>query len=98
MSLELSSRQKFLLKTEPYRVEKFWMFVTYTASNLIRNILTLRGCFHSEVYQWISLLRGEEQKKRRFPTLPKKCLEKVIKPFDDGWPEYDETFIDVQML
>jgi hypothetical protein len=41
------------------------------------------------------LLRGEEQK-RGPPTSPKKCLEIVVEPFDDGWSEYEETFIDVQ--
>jgi hypothetical protein len=24
------------------------------------------------------------------PAYPKKCLEVVIKPFDNGWPEYDK--------
>ena len=41
----------------------------------------------------LGLLRGEEQK--RGPP-PKKCSEVVVEPFDDGWPEYEETFIDVQ--
>ncbi len=30
-------------------------------------------------------------------TPPKKCSEIVDIPFDDGWPEYEETFIDVQV-
>jgi hypothetical protein len=34
--------------------------------------------------------------KRGPPAPPKKCSEVVVVPFDDGWPEYDETFIDVQ--
>jgi hypothetical protein len=35
----------------------------------------------------LDLLRGEEQK--RGPPAPlKKCSEVVVKPFDDGWPEY----------
>jgi hypothetical protein len=43
----------------------------------------------------LGLLRGEEQK-RGPPAPPKKCSEVVVVPFDDGWPEYEETFIDVQ--
>jgi hypothetical protein len=47
----------------------------------------------------LKLLRGEEQ--RRDPPAPlKKCTEVVVEPFDDGWPEYEEAFIfiDVQTL
>ena len=25
-----------------------------------------------------------------------KCPEKVVEPYDDGWPEYEDAFIDVQ--
>jgi hypothetical protein len=44
----------------------------------------------------LGLLRGEEQK-RGPPAPPKKCLETIVEPFDDGWPEYEENFIDVQV-
>ena len=30
------------------------------------------------------------------PAPPKKYSEVVVEPFDDGWPEDEETFIDVQ--
>jgi hypothetical protein len=43
----------------------------------------------------LGLLGGEEQK-RGTPTPPKKCSEIVVEPFDDGWSEYEETFIEVQ--
>ena len=43
----------------------------------------------------LGLLQGEGQK-RGPPTPSKKCLKTVVEPFDDGWPEYEETFIDVQ--
>lgn len=26
----------------------------------------------------------------------KKCAETVVEPFDDGWPEYEEPFVNVQ--
>ena len=44
----------------------------------------------------LGLLRGEEQK-REPPAPPKKCLETVLEPFDDDWPEYEKTFIDIQV-
>jgi hypothetical protein len=45
----------------------------------------------------LDLLRGEEQK--RGPPVPlKKCSVVVVAPFDDGLPEYEEAFIDVQTL
>jgi hypothetical protein len=40
-------------------------------------------------------MRGEEQK-RKPPAPPKKMFGKSCRPFDDGWPDYEETFIDVQ--
>jgi hypothetical protein len=43
----------------------------------------------------LGLLRGGEQKCGP-PTPPKKCSEIVIKPFDDGWPAYEESFTMVQ--
>jgi hypothetical protein len=45
----------------------------------------------------LGLLQGEDLK-RGPPTPPKKCFEKVFEPFDDGWPEYGETFIDMHAL
>ena len=43
----------------------------------------------------LGLFQGKGQKSGP-PTPPKKCLETLVEPFDDGWPEYEETFIDVQ--
>jgi hypothetical protein len=39
----------------------------------------------------LGLLRGDEQK-LELPTPPKYYLETVVETFDDGWPEYEETF------
>jgi len=33
--------------------------------------------------------------KTRTASTPEKCSEIVVEPFDDGWPEYEETFTDV---
>jgi hypothetical protein len=49
-----------------------------------------------KILSHLGLLRGAEQK--RGPPPPKKCSEVVVKPFDDGWPEYVEAFVDVQTL
>jgi hypothetical protein len=48
-----------------------------------------------KILAYLGLLRGEEQK-RGPPTPPKKCSEVVVEPFDDGWPEYEESFTMVQ--
>jgi hypothetical protein len=32
------------------------------------------------------------------PPSPKKCSERVIEPYDDGWPEYEEPSVDVQTI
>jgi hypothetical protein len=37
-----------------------------------------------------------EEQKRGPPTPPKKCSEVVVEPFDDGWPEYEESFTMMQ--
>jgi hypothetical protein len=34
--------------------------------------------------------------KRGPPTPPKKCSEVIVELLGDCWPEYEETFIDVQ--
>jgi hypothetical protein len=34
--------------------------------------------------------------KKNFQTLS--ALELIIEPYDDGWPEHEEPFIDVQTL
>ena len=47
-----------------------------------------------KILSHLGLLLGEEQK--RGPAPPKKCLEVVIEPFEEGWPEYGETFSLVQ--
>jgi hypothetical protein len=40
----------------------------------------------------------EYKSKRGPPPPPKRYAETVIEPYDDGWPEYEEPFIDVQTL
>jgi hypothetical protein len=41
-------------------------------------------------------MQREEQKCGQ-PTLPK-TVETIIEPYDDGWSDYEEPFIDVQTL
>jgi hypothetical protein len=36
-------------------------------------------------------------KRKRAPPSPP-TVETIIEPYDDGWPDYEEPFIDVQTL
>lgn len=45
----------------------------------------------------LGLLRGAEPKCNRAPPVPvDTCGGTSIEPYDDGWPEYEEPFADVQ--
>lgn len=47
----------------------------------------------------IGLRKECEPKRNRAPPVSvTKCAEKIVEPYDDGWPEYEEPFVDVQTL
>ncbi len=42
---------------------------------------------------------SEEAKSKRERTPPHPdFVETVMEPYDDGWPDYEEPFVDVEML
>ncbi len=45
----------------------------------------------------LGLLKGVQPKRNRAPPVPADtCGGKRIEPYDDGWPAYEEPFVDVQ--
>lgn len=57
----------------------------------IRNRVNREVCFCAEDCHGESIIPAEIQS-----TSSEKCWEIVIEPFDDGWPEYEESFTMVQ--
>ena len=43
----------------------------------------------------LCLYQVQEQKRGPPVVQPSKYTERVIEPYDDGWPEYEDTFIDL---
>ncbi len=55
--------------------------------------------FYLKVIKKILIQLGlyQMQEKKRGPPIPlAKCPERVVEPYDDGWPEYKEDFVEVQ--
>jgi hypothetical protein len=59
--------------------------------DLLRKKLNREVCSQAEACQDKSIFA-----KLGPPAPPKKCSKIVVEPFDDGWLEYEETFINVQ--
>jgi hypothetical protein len=52
-----------------------------------------------KILDHLGLLKKGEAKRKRAPPLPVlQCRGRRVEPYDDGWPEYEEPFVDVQML
>jgi hypothetical protein len=45
----------------------------------------------------LGLSEEAKSKQERAPPFPQ-MVETIIEPYDDGWPDYEEFFIDVQTL
>ena len=50
-----------------------------------------------KILDHLGIFQKQEQK-RGPPPSPKKCPERVVEPYDDGWPEYEEPSVVVQTL
>jgi transposase len=64
----------------------------YSAADIARQL----GVATSSITRAVAKTRESATTQARNTNTSKKCLEIIVEPFDDGWPEYEETFIDVQ--
>ena len=53
---------------------------------VIRKILDHLGVYNED----------KSKRKRALPAFPD-FVERIIEQYDDGWPDYEESFVDVQM-
>jgi hypothetical protein len=60
--------------------------------------MILRKKLNREVISQTEACHGKSMSAEIQPTSSEKCSEIVFEPFDDGRPEYEETFIEVQTL
>jgi hypothetical protein len=51
-----------------------------------------------KILDHLGLSEEAKPKRKRGPPLPVKNVETITEPYDDGWLEYEEPFIDVQTL
>jgi len=61
----------------------------------------------SFIYEWkvirkilvyLGLYKEDKSKWNRVPPAFQDFVERIIEQYDDGWPDYEEPFVDVQML
>jgi hypothetical protein len=43
-------------------------------------------------------VKNARPKRNRVPPFPRDVVERIIESYDNGWPDYEEPFVDVQML
>ena len=46
----------------------------------------------------LGLYEEDKPKRNRAPPLSRDIVERIIESYDDGWPDYDEPYVDVQTL
>lgn len=53
----------------------------------------------TKILDHLGLLKEGGPKRNRAPPIHvAKCAGTIIEPYDDGWPEYEEPFVEVQRL
>ena len=51
-----------------------------------------------KILDHLGLSEEDKPNGTRAPPFPKKCVETILESYDDGWPDHEEPFIDVQKL
>jgi len=51
-----------------------------------------------KILDHLGLSEEDKPNRKRAPPFPEKCVETILESYDDGWPDHEEPFIDVQKL
>lgn len=51
-----------------------------------------------KILDHLGLYEVDNSKRNRGPPFSREVFERIIESYDDGWPDYDEPFVDVQTL
>lgn len=51
-----------------------------------------------KILDYLGLYERDKSKRNRAPPFSPNFVERIIEQYDDGWPDYEEPFVDVQML
>jgi len=51
-----------------------------------------------KILDHLGLYKKDKSKRNRAPPAFPDFVERIIEQYDDGWPDYEEPFVDVQML
>ena len=50
-----------------------------------------------KILDHLGLYKEDKSKRNRAPPVFSDFVERIIEQYDDGWPDYEEPFVDVQM-
>lgn len=52
-----------------------------------------------KILEHLGLFEARDPKRNRSPPIRvAQHVEMIVEPYDDGWPDYEEPFVDVQTL
>lgn len=49
-----------------------------------------------KILDHLGLYEEDKPKRNRAPPISRNFVERIIESYDDGWPDYEKPFVDVQ--